>query len=87
MNMMQLSYFEMSTRLSQLQKHQRSQANAAAQNKTLTNEQVIVTLENQLAAANDELFATKLHLEAERNGRIAAHNQLHTANLFRGRGV
>ena len=42
--------------------------------KPSTNEEIIARLESELAA-------TKLHLQAEKNGRIATRSQLHSANL------
>ena len=59
----------MSNRLSLKEKQQRQ----IAFHKPPTNEEIITRLEGELAA-------TKLHLEAEINGRRAACNQLHSAN-------
>ena len=66
----------MASRLSQAQKQQLAQAHARSAAPTQvepTNEETITRLEGELAA-------TKLHLEAEINGRRAACNQLQSAN-------
>ena len=60
--------------ISAAQKKQRQAARQEALNKPPSNEETIARLES-------ELSATKLHLEAETNGRIAACNQLQIANL------